>query len=140
MNKNLTTFLGLDIGFSRVGTSVGTTITGLAFARDILDYKTYKQEITKTIQEENIDALVVGMPNSLSGDDSDHQQKIIKEIQILTKIFSIPVYTFDEQFTTRIAEQSLHFMGINSKKQKGKKDAMAAAIILQGFLDSAEYR
>lgn len=128
-------YLALDIGFSRVGTAVGEYSTGLAFARETLAYSTYQEKILQIIQEENIEALVIGIPNSLSGKKSEHQEKILQEIQLIKKKFSLPVHTFDEQFTTKIAEQSLHFLGVKSKKQKGKKDTMAAAIILQGFLD-----
>lgn len=131
-------YLALDIGFARVGTAIGESQIGLAFPREILAYNSYISDIEKIIDAEKIDAIVVGVPNNLSGEMSEHTEKIFSEINRLKKIFAqknIPIHTFDEQFTTKIAEQSLQFMGIKAKKQKNKKDAMAAAIILQGFLD-----
>lgn len=132
--------LGLDIGFSRTGFALGNTVTGLAFPREIVAYTDYIQKIIWYLESsgEGIEKIVVGMPNMLSGGESDHMQKIAKEIHKIRTIasdFSVEVDEYDEQFTSKIAEQSLYLMGFSAKKQKGKKDNMAAAIILQGYLD-----
>ena len=151
--------LGLDIGFSRTGFAIGNTITGLAFPREIVQYEEYLQKILWYIEEsgEGIEKIVIGVPNNMShsenvgrmqcgsiensGKNDDHMQKILAEISRITQLVEnskkpeISVETFDEQFTSKIAEQSLYTMGYSAKKQKGKKDNMAAAIILQGYLD-----
>jgi putative Holliday junction resolvase len=138
--------LGVDIGFSRVGFAIGDTLTSLAFPREITQYSKYLLHIEKYIQDEAIEKIVVGMPHSLSGQDNDseHIQKIADEIEKITQLVekfpeNIAVETFDEQFTSKIAEQSLYTMGFSAKKQKGKKDDMAAAIILQGYLDRQKF-
>ena len=146
--------LGLDIGFARTGFAMGNTLTGLAFPREIVDYKDYLQKILWYIEKsgENIEKIVVGVPNNMthsefsgekkkSGKQDSHIQKILEEISEIQKTLknagyeNIPVDVFDEQFTSKIAEQSLYTLGYSAKKQKGKKDNMAAAIILQGYLE-----
>jgi len=101
---------------------------------------------------ENIEKIVIGVPNNMTlenpensqnSEKSQHIQKILAEISEIKKSTkkleisgrTIEVLTFDEQFTSKIAEQSLYTLGYSAKKQKGKKDNMAAAIILQGYLD-----
>lgn len=127
--------LGLDIGFSRVGVAIGNSRVGIAFPKEIISYKEYKKIIEDYIRTQNIQKIVVGVPSSLEGQSSEHQEKIEKEIEILKAYFDIDIDTFDERFSTRIAENSLHLQGINSKKQKNYKDSMAAALILQGWFD-----
>ena len=143
--------LGLDIGFSRTGFALGGTFTGLAFPREIVDYSQYLEKIEWYLEKsgEGIEKIVVGVPNNMthseytdssknSGKSTDHMQKILEEIEKIKTIsekYSVSVETYDEQFTSKIAEQSLYTMGYSAKKQKGKKDNMAAAIILQGYLD-----
>lgn len=148
--------LGIDIGFSRTGFAVGSTFTGLAFPREIVKYSEYLQKILWYLDEkksgENIEKIVIGVPNNMTlenpensqnSEKSQHIQKILAEISEIKKSTkkleisgrTIEVLTFDEQFTSKIAEQSLYTLGYSAKKQKGKKDNMAAAIILQGYLD-----
>lgn len=141
--------LALDIGFSRTGFAIGSTETSLAFPREIIEYAQYKEHLEWYCKDsgENIKKIIIGVPNTLfentSGETSEHLQKIQQEIKNIQKIaekYQIQVDTFDEQFTSKIAEQSLYTMGFSAKKQKGKKDAMAAAIILQGYLDRHSLR
>ncbi len=134
--------LGIDIGFSRVGFAIGDTITPIAFPREVIDYNHYLDHILYYIDNEEIEKIVIGMPYSLSGqnENSDHIQKIKNEIEKIKNVLKkktekITVETFDEQFTSKIAQQSLSALGFSAKKQKGKKDSIAASIILQGYLD-----
>ena len=128
--------LGLDIGFARVGFAIGSTDIGLAFPRAQHAFEVYLLEVKKLIEEEHVEAIVIGDPKLMSGEGSEHQKKTLKEKENLETLFEIPVHVFDERFTTQIAENSLHEMGVKAKKQKKSKDSVAAALILQNWLDS----
>ena len=130
--------LGLDIGFARVGIAIGNTEIGLAFPRETSMFEKYLCDIKKIILEENIKAIVIGDPKPMNGDENNtnvHRKKILKEKEKIEEIFSLPVYVFDERCTSIIASASLHEMGVKIKNQKKSKDSIAAAIILQGWLD-----
>lgn len=137
--------LGLDIGFSRVGVSIGTTEIGLAFPREGIPFEIYLQEIKKIIIADNIEKIIIGDPRPMNntlgehGVSEKHRQKILQEKENIEAIFSIPVDVFDERCTTLIAEASLTQMGVKAKDQKKSKDSVAAAIILQGWLDSQKF-
>ncbi len=141
--------LGLDIGFARVGVAIGDTEIKLAFPREQLDFKIYLKKLQKIIREENVKAIVMGDPKSSENLESfdknkpnyknKHREKTLLEKENIEEIFSIPVFVFDERFTTQIAEASLSQMGVKMKKQKNSKDSVAAAIILQNWFDSVQF-
>lgn len=129
------TYIGLDIGFSRIGIAIGNDSISIAFPNCIAPFEDYFRKISEIMKEKTIDAFVVGIPKPLAQETSKHCEAIEDEIKKIEKYFSLPVYRHNEQFTSKIAEQSLSLQGFSQKKQKGKKDAIAATIILQEFLD-----
>lgn len=136
--KRLMNILCLDIGFSRVGLAIGNTNVGIAFPREIIAFKDYLLTIEKIIQSEKINMILIGDPKLMSNENSVHRDKILAEKLKIEKYCNIKVALFDERFTSKIAENSLHEMGYSMKKQKNKKDNIAASIILQGWLDRNE--
>lgn len=134
--------LGLDIGFSRVGVAIGNDVIGMAFPRETIPFESYLLEIKKIIETENIKKIIIGDPRPMNNNQGDegkseiHRQKILREKENIETTLSLPVEVFDERCTTLIAEASLREMGVSAKNQKKSKDSVAAAIILQGWLDS----
>jgi len=61
--------IGLDIGFARVGVAIGDTEIKLAFPREQLDFKIYLQKLKKIIQDENVQAIVIGTQDPIVGHD-----------------------------------------------------------------------
>lgn len=145
--------IGLDIGFARVGVAIGESDIGLAFPREQLHFEVYLPKLQKIIKEENVKAIVIGDPKSSENlEDSsygqgsskkkyrnDHREKTLKEKENIEMTLGLPVFVFDERFTTQIAEASLTQMGVKMKKQKNSKDSVAAAIILQNWFDSVQF-
>ena len=84
---------------------------------------------------ENLERFDKNKPNY----KNKHREKTLLEKENIEEIFSIPVFIFDERFTTQIAETSLSQMGVKMKKQKNSKDSVAAAIILQNWFDSVQF-
>jgi putative Holliday junction resolvase len=130
--------LCLDIGFSRVGLAVGNTSLKIAFPREIINFKNYLSVIKNIIKLEDINMVLIGDPKLMSNEDSPHRSKIFEEKSKIEKYCNIKVSLFDERFTSKIAENSLHEMGYSMKNQKNKKDNIAACIILQGWLDKSD--
>ncbi|HID91653.1 TPA: Holliday junction resolvase RuvX [Candidatus Peregrinibacteria bacterium] len=145
--------IGLDIGFARVGVAIGESDIKLAFPREQLKFEEYLPKLQKIIREENVTAIVIGDPKSSENlEDSsyvkdsvkkkyknDHREKTLREKENIKLTLGLPVFVFDERFTTQIAEASLTQMGVKMKKQKNSKDSVAAAIILQNWFDSVQF-
>ncbi len=145
--------IALDIGFARVGVAIGESDIKLAFPREQLKFEDYLLKLQKIITEENVKAIVIGDPKSSENlEDStyttdsgkkkyknDHREKTLHEKENIKSTLGLPVFVFDERFTTQIAEASLSEMGVKMKKQKSSKDSVAAAIILQNWFDSVTF-
>jgi len=130
--------LGIDYGSKRLGLAMCdelgltaqalTTITRKNRERDL-------KEIETVIKQYNVETIVVGYPLRLDGTEGIQCEKVNRFVDILESRFSLPIVKWDETLSTKEAEQILIEANINRKKRKDVVDKIAAAIILQGYLD-----
>jgi putative Holliday junction resolvase len=85
---------------------------------------------------EDVSEILVGMPLSLDGSVGPQAQKVGRFIEALQAETAIPVTTWDERLTTVGAERALLEENMSRAKRKQTVDRVAAALILQGYLDS----
>ncbi|WP_428242653.1 Holliday junction resolvase RuvX [Gynuella sp.] len=133
------TFLGFDYGTSWIGVAYGQRITNTAKALKVLrarDGIPNWDEITELIQEWHPDALIVGNPLNMDDSVSELSQRANKFKNRLHGRFGLPAYSFDERLSSYEAK------GLLLENNKGNHDfrsqhvdALAAQIILQGWLD-----
>lgn len=88
------------------------------------------------IDEYGVSLLVVGLPLSLDGTIGSAGKTILSEVKSLRKRLGVEVVTHDERFTTVTAEGSLRAQGVDSRKGRSVVDQLAAAVILQSWLDA----
>ncbi len=131
--------MALDLGSKRIGIAVCDPTRTIAQSYEVLkrssrkaDYARY-QEI---IAQEEITLLVVGLPTRSDGSDSDTAVWIRNYIAEFSLQITIPIEFWDESYTTVLAEESLRQRGTRGKKARARVDAVAAAIILQSYLDA----
>ena len=131
--------LGLDYGSKRIGVAVcdelGITAQGLA----TITRKNRRQDIEKIagfIRAYNVEKIVIGYPIKLDGTEGIQCEKVGKFARLLESAFSIPVVKWDETLTTKEAEEVLIRANMRREKRKTVIDKLAAALILQGYLDS----
>jgi len=86
------------------------------------------------VEEEGARALVVGLPLSLSGSPGPQAQRVQALVEALAVRLAVPVLTWDERLTSAEARRRLASGG--GRRHKRDVDALAAAIILQAYLDS----
>jgi putative Holliday junction resolvase len=79
---------------------------------------------------------VIGLPRRLSGDDNDQTARVRQLAALLANEVVIPITLQDERLTSRDAEEILARRERDWRKRRTQLDAMAAALILQDFLDS----
>ena len=128
------TLLGFDFGTQRIGVAAGQNITGTATALCTIRSGHGKpdwEKISELIDHWKPDALVVGMPLHDDGSDSDISRAARKFIRQLEERYRLPVHLMDERLSTHAAKQ---FMKNSTGKQE--TDAVAAMIILQGWLET----
>lgn len=131
--------LAIDYGEVRIGLAISDPMRKFAFPLMVIDMKREKDwfgVIQKVIEEKQIKQVVMGCPVTLKGKESIQTEKVRKICSELQEKINIKVELWDERMTTTIAKRTLDFIGINSKKQRSVLDKMAAAYLLQNYLDA----
>ena len=135
--------LGVDYGSQRVGLSLSDPLGIIAQPVEALkNDSSLFIHLQQLSARENVKLIVVGMPFNLKGQHAQKADEVQKFIELLKAKLGIEVAVWDERFTTTIAHQTMLAMGTKKKerqKKDGRIDSMAAAIILQGFLDNAKH-
>ncbi|GAB4289828.1 MAG: Holliday junction resolvase RuvX [Myxococcota bacterium] len=137
-------YLGLDIGDKRIG--IALSDESATIASPLTVYKRQKslvmdiEYIKRLVVEKQASAIVVGVPYALSGRVTIQTQKVLSFVESLKKAVTIEVRLFDERFSTQAAERVLIDADMSRKKRKKVIDTVAAAYILQGFLDMMKNR
>ena len=131
--------LGLDIGSKTIG--IARSDTNLIIATPALIINKTKftndaNDLVKVINQENAGGLIVGLPLEMKGKEGKQAQSTRTFIENFLKIREIPVVFWDERFATKIINRlMIEEADISRKKRKKSIDKLAAAYILQGFLD-----
>lgn len=133
--------MGLDVGSKTVGVALsdalGWTAQGLTtIAINEAEGEYGFNEVEKIINEYEISTIVVGLPKNMNGTIGPRGEASQFYADELNKRFGIPVVLWDERLTTVAAERVLLEADVSRKKRKKVIDKMAAAMILQGYLDS----
>jgi len=135
--------IGFDFGLKRIGLATGQTITGTASPLVTLQATNQAPDwksIAAQIKQWKPDALIVGIPYMLDGSESDITRAARNFSKQLEQRFQLPVYTIDESLSSYAAEQQLK-QGIKiAKHNKHEIDKMAAALIVQSWLNSQQAR
>lgn len=123
----------LDVGEKRIGVAVADTSIKIAVPFDTLDVdETINETIIKLLSTEQADVLVVGYPRNQSG-DATAQTKFVEDFIKSLGELDVEVVFQDESLTSVAAEKQLKEH--NRPYKKGDIDALAAAIILQDYLE-----
>ena len=137
--------VGLDVGARRIGVAisdasgtlarpVGTLTTGGLDARSL---DLVVQEISRLAMEDDpVEGVVVGLPRRLDGSANEMTAKIDAFAERLRGRLDVPVMLQDERLTSREAESRLAVREKDWRARKARIDSVAAAIILQDYLDS----
>ena len=94
------------------------------------------QRLQEIIAEKEVELIVIGMPRNMNGSYGPATEKVEALIVEMKKNVKIPIKPWDERLSSVAANRSLIAANVSRKKRKEKVDKTAAAIILQGYLDS----
>jgi len=130
--------LGIDYGRKRVGIAISDPTRLIARGLTMLDNgRTLLPEICRIIRREEVTEVVVGLPLTLRGEKGEMAVEVEGFIARLGAACGLPVVPFDERHSSTDALSSMIGMGVPRKKRrvKGEIDRVAAALILQSYLD-----
>lgn len=122
---------GLDFGLSKVGIAIADG--PLAEPYMILRYKDIKileKEIKRICEKEKVEKIIIGVS------EEEMAKKTREFIEELKREFNIPVEGFDETLSTYDAQKLSMESGMRRSKRKEMEDAIAAAVMLQSYLDN----
>ncbi len=130
--------LGLDIGSKRIGVAVSDELGITAQVVETLvrkDLPSDVDRIVKLAEEFKAQEIVVGMPYNMNGSEGPQVHLVRAVAESISHRVSIPVQEWDERLTTVLAERVLLEADMSRAKRRKVIDKVAAAVILQGYLD-----
>ncbi|MGQ9732046.1 MAG: Holliday junction resolvase RuvX [Candidatus Zipacnadales bacterium] len=135
--------MGLDLGSVRIGVALSDPSGSLAsplcsiYSRGL---HADLQRLQEIMQTNGVEQVVVGLPITLRGEQGPAAQRAEKFARELAEQTHIPVTTWDERMTTVVAERALLEAGERRKSRRHRRDKMAAAVMLQSYLDAQKRR
>lgn len=131
--------MSIDLGMARTGIALSDKNEILATPYCVFSgygRTRLTKAVLEIVKEKNVELIIVGLPLRTDGKESEMVQKATSFATFLSKRTEIPIKMLNEAFTTVIASGKLHDNMIDSKNQRQKIDMAAAAVLLQGYLDS----
>ena len=135
--------LALDVGDARIGVALSDATGFLASPLNTIKVKTRAQAIqciVELISEYQVEQVVAGLPVSLDGHIGPQARKVRDFISELEASLTVPVLTWDESYSTVEADEMMRKAGTRRARRRDLRDAAAAAVILQQYLDSRKSR
>jgi len=130
--------MGIDFGTRRVGISISDPDGIVAGSPSVIHVRSQEQavgQIREIAASEGVVEIVVGLPVSLSGELGPQADKTKEFASKLSSTCGLSVILWDERLSTVEAERLLLGLSKRIRKQKEKRDLIAAILILQSYLD-----
>lgn len=130
--------LSLDHGTKRIGVAVSDELKLIAQPVEFIPaepFPAFLRRLSELILEKEVESILVGMPRNMNGTYGPAAAKVQEFISLLKAEISIPIITWDERLTSAQANRFLIEGNVRREKRKEKVDKMAAAILLQSYLD-----
>lgn len=126
--------LGVDPGQSRVGLALGQD--SLSLAIESIDAESALDRIAALVSEKNAERIYVGLPLSLSGDQTASTKNALDLAKAIAERITIPVFVVDERLSTAQSLLLARSSGKSAKESKSFIDAEAARLIVESAISS----
>lgn len=131
--------LALDHGTVRIGVAVSDELKMLAHPVEHIPadpFPDFLERLKVLIREKEVELVVVGMPRNMDGSYGEAAAKVRAFVTVLREAVQVPIRTWDERLTTVQAQRGMRQGGRKGSDARDRIDAAAAAVLLQGYLDS----
>jgi putative holliday junction resolvase len=132
--------LALDHGTKRIGVAVSDETRTIAQPLEYIPaepFAEFLERLKKILADKEVDCLLIGMPRNMDGSYGPAAQKVEAFIAVLKSAVAVPIKTWDERLTSTMAQRAMIQGNVRRDQRKEKVDALAAAILLQSYLDVA---
>ncbi len=130
--------LGLDVGTKYIGVALSDAMGWTAQALTTIERKGLQQDfaaIEILVEDHEVEEVVIGLPITMNGEVGIQAKKVLDFSRKLRQALTIPIFHWDERLSTKAATKTLLKADVSRKKRKKVIDKMAAAYILQGYMD-----
>ena len=131
--------LAIDHGNKRMGIAISDELKMIAQPLEVIPAQPFTHFVSRLeelLHEKEVELILVGMPRELRGTYGPAALKVEEFVDALKGAISVPIRTWDERMTSAQANRLLLQADVRRKKRKESVDKMAAAILLQSYLDS----
>jgi putative Holliday junction resolvase len=136
--------MALDVGHKRIGVALSDPGQILASSLQVVERKGQQRDLATVVQlvrEHEVGKIIVGYPRSLNGTVGQQAKFVERYVAVLEKklgdsSLDVPVILWDERFSTVTANKLMAEAGHRGRKRRERIDAVAAAVILQDYLDN----
>ena len=130
--------LALDHGTRRVGVAVSDEMQMIASPLEYIPAEPFDKVVARLqelIRDKEVSLILIGMPRNMDGTYGPAAQKVKEFVALLQQHITTPVKYWDERLTSTMANRVLLQGNVRRDKRKENVDKMAAAILLQSYLD-----
>jgi len=134
-----TRILALDPGTKRIGVALSDELGWTAQALETFARRSLEADVAHVrdlVERHGVHRVLVGLPIRLDGSLGPEAQGVQQFMAELERVLPVPVIGWDERLTSKSAEQLLIEANVSRRKRKGTVDRVAAAILLQSYLES----
>lgn len=129
--------LAVDYGDARTGIAISDLLCSIVGSTTVIHSRNPEktlEEICRLVRENNVGEIVVGLPKNMDGTEGPRAELCREFAQQLRQSTGLPVAHWDERRTTVEAHNILSQHNYHGKKRKNTVDAVAASLILEGYL------
>lgn len=127
--------IGVDYGEKRVGLALSDPLGITARPLEVVARTEVLSRLGQLIAEHGVERVVIGIPNPLGGGESASRVGALQLGRDIGSETGLDVIYVDERFTSKMAEEALLESGMRRRQRRHTVDKVAAAIILQTYLD-----
>ena len=131
--------LALDPGAVRVGVAISDELGMIAQPLGFIPAEPFAdclEGLKQILAEKQVELILVGLPRNMDGSCGPAALKVQEFVAVLKTALAVPIRTWDERLTSAQANRLLVEANVRRNKRKGKVDQLAAAILLQSYLDA----
>jgi putative Holliday junction resolvase len=131
--------LAIDHGTKRMGVAISDELGVIAQPLEFIPaepFVDFLNRLKEIIREKQVELILIGMPRNMDGSYGPAALKVQEFVAVLKEALTIPIKTQDERLTSAQANRLLIQGGVRREKRKETVDKMAAAILLQSYLDN----
>lgn len=129
--------MGLDYGDARTGVAISDLLCSIVGTTAVLPSRNTEKllaDIVRIVKENQVGEIVVGLPKNMDGSEGSRAQLCREFARLVEEAAGVPVKMWDERRTTVEAHNILSAHNYHGKKRKETVDAVAASLILEGYL------